>query len=153
MMAEQERRATDAMNAAQSQANSAFQAQEDRMNQMRGPSYQPSTPAYERVPVCSACKATLHDSETHGKRCPRCGAWWTYDEYHQGGSSSLAATRSASGSGVQLEFLNSPESKRAFFGGLAIVVVVAVVVAIVLGVIFVAMAISSTSRSRQYKQG
>ncbi len=156
MMAEQERRATDAMNAAQRQTNSAFQAQEDHMNQMMqssSPSYSPSTPTYERVPVCSACKATLHESETHGKRCPRCGAWWTYDEYHQGGSSSLASTGSSSGSGVQLELFDSPESKRALFGGIAIVVVVAVVVAIVLGVIFVAMAIASTSRSRQYKEG
>lgn len=158
-MRDQERRATDAINAAQRQGDAMMQAQEDRMNQMMrssSPLYMHSntpTPTPQRVPVCSACKATLQESETHGKRCPRCGAWWTYDEYHQGGSSSLAGSRSSAGSGVQLEFLNSPESKRAFVGGITIVVVLAVVVAIVLGVIFVAMAIASTSRSRQYKEG
>jgi hypothetical protein len=157
ILAEHEQRATSAVDAAQRQADQMMQAQEDRMNQMMqssSPLHQSFAPATQRVPVCSACKATLQESETHGKRCPRCGAWWTYDEYHNAGSSSLAGTSAGStSSGVQFDFLKDPESKRAVYGGIAVVVVLAVLTAVVIGVIAVAIAIASASRSsRQYKE-
>jgi hypothetical protein len=144
--AEQERGAASAMSAAQRQADAAFQAQEDRMNQMMGSSAYPSaTPSFQRVPVCSACRATLSDAEAKGKRCPRCGAWWAYDTYHTGNAGT--SSKSAAPSGSQFEFLSDPQSKRTFFGGIAVVVTLAVVVAIVIGVLAVAMAIASASRA------
>jgi hypothetical protein len=145
--AEQERRADAAANAVQQQADQMMRAQEERMNRMM----QPAVPTTQRVPVCSACRATLTEAETHGKRCPRCGAWWSYDSYHAGGGASGGA--SSAGSGPDLAFLNDPQHKRALYGGAAVVVVLAVLTAVIIGVIAVAMAIASASRSgRQYKE-
>jgi hypothetical protein len=150
--AEQEQRAASAMSAAQRQADITLQAQEDRMSQMMGSSaYPSSTPSYQRVPVCSACRATLSDAEATGKRCPRCGAWWTYDTYHTGGTTASGSPTTTSG--PQFEFLSDPQTKRTFFGGIAVVVTLAVVVAIVVGVLAVAMAIASASRaSKRYDE-
>jgi hypothetical protein len=144
-LTDHERRATDAASAAQRQADQTFRAQEEQMNramQSSSPLYQPTT---QRVPVCSACRATLTDAEATGKRCPRCGAWWAYDTYH--GSGSTASSDGAANSSSQLEFLKDPQAKRNFYGGIAVVVALAVVLAVVIGVIAVALAIASASRA------
>jgi hypothetical protein len=59
--AEQERRADAAANAVQQQADQMMRAQDERRNRMM----QPAVPTTQRVPVCSACRATLTEAETH----------------------------------------------------------------------------------------
>lgn len=118
-----------------------------------------TTPQYEnttgRVPMCSACKSKLSESEAQGTRCPRCGTQWAFNLHSNPASSptSTASSSAAGSSGDNFELFDNPESERAFYGALLLVGVFAVVVAVVIGVIAVALAIASASRTgRRYRE-
>jgi hypothetical protein len=120
------------------------------------PATDPATAGPRRLPVCSSCRARLSETEAQGTHCPHCGAAWSFNLYNGNSTSATTSstTTSRTGLGRDVSLWNeyAPDTIRAIWGGILVVVVLVVLTAIVVGLVSFATAVATATRSgRQYR--